>query len=504
MKFFMGIDVGTYSSKGVIIDEQCRIIASHQITHNVMNPRPGYFEHDAEKIWWQEVCLISQKLLSEGDVPSENISGLGISALGCDVVPVDRNCNALCNAILYGIDTRASEEIEYLNNYNKSVCKNKLLNRPFNSSDCIPKILWLKNNRPEIYNKTSKFLTASSFITAKLTGEYVIDQFLINCFAPAYDINNIYRSDLLQDLCCRSDQFATVAHSNDIVGYVTAQAAAQTGLATGTPVTCGTDDSGAEAISAGVLEPGDMMIQLGSTCYIIYCSDRHINDTRMWNSAYLIPGTFCIDGGTNAAGALTKWVRDTMYPDLVSDENSGGKSAYAVLADRAANIPAGSEGLIMLPYFSGERTPINDASAKGILYGLLFHHTRDHIYRSAIEATAYAIAQHVKIIQSHQLPIHNLLCVGGGAKNNTWLQIIADVTGINVQKPAVTIGASYGDAMIAAIGTKHFKSFGELHHYIAIEKQFTPDPSNKAVYEKGLNLYTKLYQNTSDLMHTYK
>ena len=133
MKFFMGIDVGTYSSKGVIIDEQCRIIASHQITHNVMNPRPGYFEHDAEKIWWQEVCLISQKLLSEGDVPSENISGLGISALGCDVVPVDRNCNALCNAILYGIDTRASEEIEYLNNYNKSVCKNKLLNRPFNS-----------------------------------------------------------------------------------------------------------------------------------------------------------------------------------------------------------------------------------------------------------------------------------------------------------------------------------------------------------------------------------
>ena len=100
MKFFMGIDVGTYSSKGVIIDEQCRIIASHQITHNVMNPRPGYFEHDAEKIWWQEVCLISQKLLSEGDVPSENISGLGISALGCDVVTVDRNCNALCNAIL--------------------------------------------------------------------------------------------------------------------------------------------------------------------------------------------------------------------------------------------------------------------------------------------------------------------------------------------------------------------------------------------------------------------
>lgn len=500
LKYFMGIDVGTYSTKGVIIDGSCRIKAQFQLGHELSNPAPGYFEHDAEKIWWGEVCMTAKKLLSVSGISPHYICGIGISALGCDVVAVDKDCRPLCPAILYGIDTRASSEIHFLTeNYGKERMK-KLFNRPLTSSDCMPKILWLKNNRTDIYKKTYKFLTASSFITAKLTGRFVIDRFLMNSFAPAYTEDGHIDNELCEEFYCHADQLAAPAPTAHIAGYITKQAARETGLLEGTPVMTGTDDSAAEAISCGIVSLGEMMVQLGSSCYLIYCTQKPMADNRLFNSEYIVPGTYCIDGGTNGAGALTRWLKNTMFKDLENKNHDNDNQIYSRLANMAQSIPPGSGGLITLPYFAGERTPLNNPNAKGMFFGLSYHHTREHIYRSALEGTAYTIDANIDVLKENGFFIPSLTAAGGGAKNKLWLQIIADITGIPVKKPLVTIGASYGDALIAAVGTGFISDFSALTPYITIEKTYHPNKDNAAVYKQGKFIFHKLYDACSPFM----
>ena len=502
MAYFMGIDIGTNESKGVIINEQAEVICTASASHGVENPQPHFFEHDAEKIWWGDTCRISQELLKKSGVKNSEVKAFGVSTLAADVLPVDKECKPLRKGILYGIDSRASEEIAWLENYYGDRVEELWHGEELCSSDCMPKVLWIKNHEPEVCEKTYKFLTASSYITAKLTGKYVVDRYLaLSSFMPCYRQDLSVDDALARECYCRGDQLAEGRETVDVVGAVTKEAAEATGLAEGTLVITGTDDSGAESISAGVLQPGDLMVQLGSTCYLIYCSDRLPHDDRIWEGDSLIPGLYCIDGGTNAAGALTKWMRDTLYPDLLEAEKNGGANAFSVLAERAANVPAGANGLVMLPYFAGERTPINDENAKGLLLGLQLHHTRDDIYRAGLEGVACSVAQHIAILEEHGLPIRNFMCAGGGTKNEVWLQMIADMTGHEVKIPKETIGACFGDALMAAVGAGYIKGFPELAEYIKVGKSYLPDPEKKAVYQKVQSLYDELYQANRELMH---
>lgn len=501
--FFMGIDIGTNESKGVLIDERCRIVAKAVTSHETENPKPNYYEHDAEKIWWADFCILSRKLIEESKTDPAEIMAVGCSALSADVVPVDENCVPLRKAILYGIDARASREIEQIKKYyGPERMKEIFGDHELCSSDCMPKILWIKNNEPEIFEKTYKFLTASSYLTAKLTGEYVIDRYLaVSSFAPCYRGDLSIDRELTEELYCRADQLADGRETSDVVGKVTEKAAGETGLKAGTLVVTGTDDSGAEAISTGVLKPGDLMIQLGSTCYIMYCSDRMVNDERIWSEDFLIPGTFCQDGGTNTAGALTKWIRDTAFTDLKEKQDAGGENAFSAMAALADDVPPGSEGLVVLPYFAGERTPVNDPDARGVYFGLLQSHTRKHLYRAALEGVAYSIAHHIEILEEHGLKINNFMCVGGGAQNHPWLQIIADVCGYTVKTAEITIGSSYGDAMIAAIGAGRFEGYADLADYIKSGMEFQPSQENHRLYQKYFSIYKRLYKAAAPLMH---
>ncbi len=503
MKYFMGIDIGTNASKGVLTDEELNIISQGSVEHETENPAPGFYEHDAEAVWWGDFCRLSRKLIADAGIDPADIACVGNSALSADVVPVDRLCRPLRKAILYGIDSRASEEIEYLNErYGEERLEELFDGEPLCSSDCMPKILWIRNHEPEIYEKTYKFLTASSYLTAKLTGEYVIDRYLaISSFQPVYGPDLSISRELTEEFYCRTDQLAAGRETAEIVGYVTTEAALETGLAEGTPVVTGTDDSGAEAISTGVLTPGDFMAQLGSSCYMMYCTDLLFYDDRLWTGDFLIPGTYCIEGGTNTAGALTKWVRDIFYQDLLEEEKRAGDSAFSVMAKRAESIPPGSGGVMVLPYFAGERTPIDDADATGIIFGLTTGHTRDHILRASLEAIAYSIAQHVDIMEENGAEISEIKCVGGGARNNTWLQIIADVTGKTVKTAEVTIGASYGDAMIAAIGSGHVRDFGSLRDCIREGNRFEPQSDVHRFYETRKPVFRDLYRDNKDKMH---
>ncbi len=478
MAYFMGIDTGTNSSKGILMDDQGEILAMQTTQHEMQNPKPGHYEHDADTDWWGDFCRISRGLLRETGVDPGQIKAVGISALGADCLPVDEACNPLRKAILYGIDARATEEMDELTRMYGQEQILAWYGRPLCSSDVMPKILWIKNNEPEVYAKTCKFLTGSSYITAKLTGSYVVDRFLgLASFNPLYDPETWKPVPELCAPVCRPDQLAEIREAADIAGYVTESAAAQTGLAPGTPVITGTDDSGAEAISCGVVEPGKMMLQLGSSVYMILGTERLIDDPRLWREEFIVPGLCDISAGTNTAGSLTKWYRDTIFPDALEQERSGGGNAYQAMLSGVAEIPPGSDGLITLPYLAGERTPVNDPEARGVLFGLTLRHTRAHLYRSALEAVGYSVAQQVRIMESHpEARVERIIAGGGGAQNPIWLQIIADILGKPVSTPKETVGACYGDALMAALGVRWpgFETYASLTTYIRAGQTYVP------------------------------
>ena len=260
-----------------------------------------------------------------------------------------------------------------------------------------------------------------------------------------------------------------------MVGYVTAQAAMETGLAEGTPVTTGTDDSGAEAISCGVVKPGQMMLQLGSSIYMILGTETLVDDERLWREEFIVPGLCDISAGTNTAGSLTKWYRDTVFPDAVALEKSGGPDAYESMMAGVESIAPGSDGLITLPYLAGERTPINDPQARGILFGLTLAHTRAHLYRSALEGVGYSVAQQIRLMRQHpEVKLERIIAVGGGTLNPVWMQIITDILGEPISTPEVTVGAAFGDAMIAALAVKHpgFEDYSSLCDFIKDGKTY--------------------------------
>ncbi|MPN11939.1 Ribulokinase [bioreactor metagenome] len=237
-----------------------------------------------------------------------------------------------------------------------------------------------------------------------------------------------------------------------------------------------------------------MMLQFGSSLYMIGLSDRIVKDRRIWSGGFIIPGACSVQGGTNAAGTLTRWYRDNVFFDKLALEEAGGDSAYALMMEGIDEIPPGSDALITLPYIAGERTPINDPYAKGVLFGLSISHTRRHMYRSALEAIGYTVAQHLDIFRENGVEIRRVLAVGGGTRNPYWLQMIADITGTRIDTAGVTVGASFGDAAMAAIGVGDIKDFAGLEKYIQPGEVYEPDLAKHALYAPYCKLYRELYE----------
>ena len=247
-----------------------------------------------------------------------------------------------------------------------------------------------------------------------------------------------------------------------------------------------------------------MMLQLGSSVYMILGTDRLIDDSRLWREEFIVPGLCDISAGTNTAGSLTKWYLDTIFPDAMELERSGGGNAYQAMLSGVAEIPPGSDGLITLPYFAGERTPVNDPEARGVLFGLTLRHTRAHLYRSALEAVGYSVAQQVRIMESHpEARVERIIAVGGGAQNPIWLQIIADILGKPVSTPKETVGACYGDALMAALGVRWpgFETYASLTKYIRAGQTYVPEPTAHRRYAPYLAIYDELYTATAQLAH---
>ncbi len=497
-KYYIGIDIGSFETKGVLMDDNCAPVHVCAVKHTMETPAPGFFEHDAEAVWWHDFCAVAKALVTESGITPQEVAGVGASVLGCDCLPVDEQCRPLRKAILYGIDARCQEEMAWLTQHYGDAGVLERFGHPICSDDVAAKILWVKNHEPEVYAKTYKFLTGSSYITAKLTGNYVVDQFLAKAaFRPLYREDGSVNKEECS-IFCRADQLCECRVVTDLAGRITEQAAQETGLCAGTPVIVGSGDSTSEAVSVGIVEPGELMCQFGSSLFYYYCSGHPVNDPRVHAGNFTVPGTYSVSGGTNAAGTLTRWVRDTFFFDLLKAQNEGGPDAYAAMV---SYLPDSSQGLVCLPYLAGERMPINDPKAKGVLFGLTLDHDRGHIYRAALEGVAFSLAQNVRLIEEVGLPVDHITAVGGGTKNNPWMQIVADVLGKPVHVPAVTVGASYGDALMAAVGTGRLADFKELKAMIRPDRVYQVDQTRHQEYQKLLSVYDDLYPSVTELMH---
>jgi len=273
-------------------------------------------------------------------------------------------------------------------------------------------------------------------------------------------------------------------------------------LAVGTPVTAGTVDAAAEALSVGVVAPGDMMIMYGSTMFFILVTDRPVSDPRMWATGYVLPGLYDVAGGMATTGALTRWFRDQLGRPEMAAEAAGGPNAYAALAAMAADVPAGADGLVCLPYFAGERTPLNDPEARGVFAGLTLSHTRAHLYRAALEGTAYGVRHNLEAMAEMGAAPRRLVAVGGGANNRLWLQIVSDVGGVPQTVPERTIGAAYGDAFLAGLATGKVADLDALEgDWVKVAETLVPDLTMRERYDATYRVYRDLYEHARDDLH---
>jgi len=501
MEYLLGIDIGTYESKGVLTTTGGEIVASRAVPHDLEIPRPGWAEHDAERDWWGDFRRLTRELLQTTGIAPGRILAAACSTIGPCLLPVGSDGEPLRKAILYGIDTRATDEIALLA---KEFGEDEVFRRTGNdlSTQAIgPKILWLKRHEPEIYARAARFVPGTSYLVWKLTGEWIVDHYSASTFVPLYDRSaQGWDSEWCRGLV-EARQLPEVAWTTEFVGSVTRQAAGETGLPEGLPVIVGTIDAAAEAVSVGVVEPGLLMLMYGSTLFMITVTGHSRSDRRIWSAPFLWPGSHALMAGMGTAGSLTRWFRDQFAADLLSGSDDRGSSAYQILAQAAGRIAPGSEGLVILPYFSGERTPINDPSARGVIFGLTLSHTREHIYRAILEGVGYGIRHHLEIFAELDAPIRSLRAVGGGTRNPAWLQAVSDITRRPQEIPAVTLGASYGDAFLAGLGCGVFSSPNEISRWIGNLRSIRADPSTAAVFDRQYRVYRELYQQTRHLMH---
>lgn len=496
----LGVDIGTSSSKGVLCTPEGEVVASAVVEHETSFPRPGWAEHDADAIWWGEFVRICRQLLS-GEYSGDDVGAVAVSAIGPCMLPVDAAGRPLRPGVLYGIDSRAQVEIDWLETRYGADAMFALNGMALTSQAVGPKIRWLREHEPEIFARTTKIHSASTYMVLRLTGEHVMDRHTASYYVPLFDVHTLAWDERFSEGVIGLDRLPRLLDADEIAGAVTVGAAAETGLRAGTPVTAGTIDAAAEAISVGVIDPGDMMVMYGSTLFLINLVEAPHPDRRMWTAAYCLPGRHAVTGSITTSGLLTKWFRDQFGESERARERRGGESAYAQLAQLAAKVPAGADGLVCLPYFAGERTPLNDPDARGVFAGLTLRHTRAHLYRAVLEAIGFGLRTNLDVMAEMQATPCRLVAVGGGAQNDIWTQIVSDITGVAQVLPERTVGASYGDALLAGFAAGIIDRDTALQTWVRTRRIITPNPAHRAVYDATYRVYSDLYGHIREDIH---
>lgn len=483
--FVLAYDLGTSGVKAALVTMQGEAVHTATAEYPLYIPNPGWAEQDPE-LYWKAVCSVTKQVLAEADAAPESVKGIAFGTQWKAIIPIDGEGNVLRNAMIW-LDARASSQARRLNE--------RFGEGMFNAADYWPKLMWLRENEPECVAKATMILEVNSFLKWKATGEAAID--LSNCFVQSFDetIDKLF-SDILSFADIPREKFPRTVDSEELVGYVTEQAAEEMGLVKGIPVFGGDTDIKAITIGSGCCNVGDVHMYFGSSGWIGFTVPHTADEL------YISPFDKERDVnifGMQAIGLSLNWVVRRFYGR--EWDEMGGK-VFDFVNEELKNIPAGSEGVFATPWFYGDVPPLLNEDVRGTFINLGPQHDRRHMVRAIMEGVCYHLKTGALNIQKEKgYPAPKAVnVIGGGSLSDIWMQTLADVMNVSVRVPKSTKHAgAVGTAYNALIGLGVCADYNEVGKHLQIERSFEPIPENVAIYEKYFPIYASLFQRLESL-----
>jgi len=482
---FLGIDVSTTGSKALLIDELGTVLGVTVNEHSISTPRPLWSEQDPQE-WWDASVKSIRQVMAQVGAKGEDIKAIGLTGQMHGLVMMDAKGSVLRPAILWN-DQRTAEECKEITDkvgFEKllQICGNKAL-----PGFTAPKILWVRKHEPDIYAKTSHILLPKDYVRFHLTGEYAVDK-ADGSGMILFDLKKRdWSKELLKTLDIPESWLPKSFEGTEITGLITDGAAELTGLKAGTPVVGGGGDQAAQAVGVGAVTPGIVALTLGTSGVVFAATNAPLIEPHGLLHAFChsVPDTWHFMGVMLSAAGSLRWYRDTLSPGMNYDD----------LLAPAGDVPAGSEGLLFLPYLTGERTPHPDPLARGAFVGLTVRHTKAHLTRSVIEGVSFGLRDSMELIKNAGLgQIKQVRVSGGGAKSPLWRQMLSNVLNSELVTVNTTEGAAFGAALLAGVGVNHWKSVKEsCDATIKTLENTTPQSGAVKTYEEFYGKYTALY-----------
>ncbi len=501
MGYYIGSDIGTTGTKTVVIDEKGKVLGSSTVEHPLSTPRPGWAEQDPAD-WWRTTVESIRAAVREAGVNKDDIRGIGLSGQMHGTVFLDESSKVLRPAILW-CDQRTAEECDYITDRIGKQRVIRLTCNPVLTGFSAPKIIWLRNHEPEVYAKVKKVLLPKDYIRFLMTGE-LAGEVSDASGTSLFDVTNRKWSDeVLAELEIPKEWLPEIYESPVPSTKLTKAAAEELGLNPGTPVVGGGGDQAAGGVGNGIVREGLISSTIGTSGVVFASTDSPKLDesARVHTFCHAAPNTWHIMGVMLSAGGSFQWFRNVLGTEEMAEAKEKGVDPYEILTAKAEKAPVGCEGLIFLPYLTGERTPYPDPYAKGVFFGLTPRHKKEHLIRAVMEGVTYGLRDSLEIIRGMGVEAKEIRASGGGGKSRLWRQMQADM----FDSPVVTIdkdeGPAFGVALLAAVGGGEYSSVAQAcEATISISSELEPIPENVAIYESFYPIYRKLY---SDLKDTF-
>ncbi|MCJ8013326.1 xylulokinase [Paenibacillus sp. KQZ6P-2] len=489
MKYVIGIDLGTSAVKSVLVSAEGSVVCEHSESYPLHNPKPGWSEQNPED-WAERTIASLRKLMEKSAVDPSEVEGLSFSGQMHGLVLVSAEGKVLRPAILWN-DTRTTLQCRRIEKTMGSKLLDIARNRALEGFT-LPKLLWVQEHEPEILSQADVFLLPKDYVRYRLTGSFAMDYsdaagtLLLDVAGKAWSPEIAEAFDLPLSLCPK------LVESSELTGTLLPDVAEAAGLLASTKVFAGGADNACGAIGAGILGEGKTMCSIGTSGVVLsYESRKDINPQgKMHFFNHGEEDAFYVMGVTLAAGHSLSWFKDTFAKDLSFDSLLAG----------IEKVPAGSGGLLFTPYISGERTPHPDADIRGSFIGMDSGHTLKHFARSVMEGITFSLLESIDIIRQSGKEITEVTAIGGGAQNETWLQMQADILGANIVKLESEQGPAMGAAMLAAYGCGWFTSLAECaERFIRPAKTYVPDKDQVETYSGLFSIYQDVYGQTQGL-----
>jgi len=483
--FFLGIDTSTTSSKALLMDERGEVNAVASAPHTLQTPKPLWSEQDPLE-WWEAASASIRLVLERAGIDGERIAAIGLTGQMHGLVLLDEAGNVLRPAILWN-DQRTQSQCDEIH---QRIGRENFIQITGNLAlpgFTAPKILWVKENEPDVYAKARHVLLPKDYIRYRLTGEYAMDK-ADGAGTVLFDLKSRnWSSEVLEALGIDPAWMPRTFEGPEFTGHVTAEAASGTGLKVRTPVAAGGGDQAAQAVGVGAVEPGVVALTVGTSGVVFATTPSALIEPegRLHAFCHAVPDKWHFMGVMLSAAGSLQWYRDTLAPQM----------SFGDLLKEAQSVSAGSEGLQFLPYLSGERTPHPDPLARGAFIGLTLRHSRAHLTRAVLEGVAFGLKDSFRLIQDAGLgTITQVRASGGGTKGALWRQILASVLEAELVTVNTTEGAAYGAALLAGVGARAWTDVeSACKTVIQLTGSTLPDPAQVEAYRKAYPLYRELY-----------